>query len=133
MFALSVPVIKALKNGEVLVIDELENHLHPKLFEYIIKLFNSSSNETNAQLIFATHNLTCMNNKCFRRDQIWFTEKNSLGESGLFSLADYKLNDKKVRNDATYSKDYLLGKYGAVPFIDEIDLSFRCKDNELSK
>lgn len=133
MFALSVPAINALKNGEILVIDELENHLHPKLFEYIIKLFNSHSNKNNAQLIFATHNLTCMNNKCFRRDQVWFTEKNNLGESSLFSLADYKLNDKKIRNDASYSKDYMLGKYGAVPFIDEIDSSFRCKDNESSK
>lgn len=130
MFALSMPIINALRNGEIIVIDELENHLHPKLFEYIIKLFNSHSNKNNAQLIFATHNLTCMNNECFRRDQIWFTEKNSLGESILFSLADYKLNDKKIRNDASYSKDYMLGKYGGVPFIDEIDLSFRCKNNE---
>lgn len=130
MFALSVPIINALRNGEIIVIDELENHLHPKLFEHIIKLFNSHSNKNNAQLIFATHNLTCMNNECFRRDQIWFTEKNSLGESSLFSLADYKINDKKIRNDASYSKDYMLGKYGGVPFIDEIDLSFRCKDNE---
>ena len=133
MFALSMPIINALRNGEIIVIDELENHLHPKLFEHIIKLFNSYSNKNNAQLIFATHNLTCMNNKCFRRDQVWFTEKNSLGESSLFSLADYKINDKKIRNDASYSKDYMLGKYGAVPFIDEIDLSFRCNDNESSK
>ncbi len=130
MFALSVPIIRALRNGEIIVIDELENHLHPKLFEHIIKLFNSYSNKNNAQLIFATHNLTCMSSKCFRRDQIWFTEKNSLGESSLFSLADYKLNDKKIRNDASYSKDYMLGKYGGVPFVDEIDLSFRCKDND---
>ncbi len=130
MFALSVPIINALRNGEIILIDELESHLHPKLFEHIIKLFNSYSNKNNAQLIFATHNLTCMSNKCFRRDQIWFTEKNSLGETSLFSLADYKLNDKKIRNDATYSKDYMLGKYGGIPFIDEIDLSFRCKDSE---
>ncbi|MCX5726977.1 MAG: ATP-binding protein [Candidatus Saganbacteria bacterium] len=129
MFALSVPVINALKNGEILVIDELENHLHPKLFEHIIKLFNSYSNKNNAQLIFATHNLTCMNNKCFRRDQIWFTEKNNLGESSLFSLADYKLDEKKIRNDASYSKDYMLGKYGAVPFINEINLAFTDKEN----
>lgn len=133
MFALSMPVIDALRKGEILIIDELENHLHPLLFKHVIKLFNSYSNKNNAQLIFTTHNLTCMDNKCFRRDQIWFTEKNSLGESTLFSLADYKLNDKKVRNDASYSKDYLLGKYGAVPFIDEIDLSFKEKDNESSK
>ena len=133
MFALSVPIINALRNGEILLIDELENHLHTRLFKHIIKLFNSYSNKNNAQLIFATHNLTCMNNECFRRDQIWFTEKNSFGESGLFSLADYKLDDKKIRNDAIYSKDYLLGKYGAVPFIDDIILSFKEKDNEPSK
>lgn len=130
MFALSVPIIRALRNGEIIVIDELENHLHPKLFEHIIKLFNSYSNKNNAQLIFATHNLICMSNKYFRRDQIWFTEKNSFGETTLFSLADYKLNDKKIRNDASYSKDYMLGKYGGIPFIDEIDLSFKSKDNE---
>ena len=131
MFALSVPIIDALRDGEILVVDELENHLHPLLFKHIIKLFNSSSNKNAAQLVFATHNLTCMNNECFRRDQIWFTEKNSFGESNLFSLADYKLNDTKIRKDASYSKDYLLGKYGAVPFIDEINLSFE-KKNESS-
>lgn len=124
MFALSVPIIDALRNGELLVVDELENHLHPLLFKHIIKLFNSSSNKKNAQLVFTTHNLTCMNNECLRRDQIWFTEKNSAGESNLFSLSDYKVNDTKIRKDASYSKDYLLGKYGAVPFVDEINLSF---------
>ncbi|MFA5857434.1 MAG: ATP-binding protein [Elusimicrobiota bacterium] len=130
MFALSVPIIDAIRNGEIMIMDELENSLHPLLFKHIIKLFNSASNTKGAQLIFTTHNLTCMDNECFRRDQIWFTEKNSFGESTLFSLADYKVNDKKIRNDATYSKDYLLGKYGAVPFIDDIDLSFEEKSGE---
>ncbi|MFH1258676.1 MAG: ATP-binding protein [Elusimicrobiota bacterium] len=133
MFALSVPVVDALRNSEIIVVDELENHLHPLLLKHIIKLFNSSSNKNNAQLIFTTHNLTCMSHECFRRDQIWFTEKNSFGESSLFPLADYKIEKKKIRSDATYSKDYLLGKYGAVPFIDDIDLSFKEKDNEPSK
>ncbi|MFH1798968.1 MAG: hypothetical protein ABH844_06535 [Candidatus Omnitrophota bacterium] len=59
-----------------------------------------------------------------------YRKKNSQGESNLFSLADYKLNDKKIRKDASYSKDYMLGKYWGIPFIDEIALSFRCKDNE---
>ena len=133
MFSLSVPIIDAIKNGEVIIIDELENHLHPLMFKHIIKLFNSNSNN-KAQLIFATHNLTCMNNECFRRDQIWFTEKNDFGESSLFSLADIKTNDnKKVRNDARYSNDYLMGKYGAVPFIKEIDNLFKEKENEQAK
>jgi AAA15 family ATPase/GTPase len=124
MFALSVPIIDALKNGEIIILDELENHLHPLLLKYIVKLFNSYSNKNNAQLIFTTHNLTCMSNECFRRDQIWFTEKNSLGESTLFSLAEYKIDDKKIRSDVNYSKNYMLGKYGAVPFIDEIAMDF---------
>ena len=66
--------------------------------------------------------------ECFRRDQIWFAEKNSFGESNLFSLADYKVDDKVIRKDENYSKNYLLGKYGAVPFIDDICLSFKEKD-----
>jgi AAA15 family ATPase/GTPase len=133
MFVLSVPVINALKNGEIILIDEIENHLHPLLFKHVIKLFNSYSNKNNAQLIFTTHNLTCMNNECFRRDQIWFTEKNSYGESSLFSLADYKIDDKSIRKDENYSKNYLLGKYGAVPFIDEINLSCKETDDGSSK
>jgi len=130
MFALSLPIIDAIKKGKIVIIDELENHLHPLLLKYVIKLFNSYSNQNNAQLIFTTHSLTCMDNECFRRDQIWFTEKNALNESNLFSLAEYKINDRKIRNDASFSKDYLLGKYGAVPFIADIDLSFKEKSNE---
>ena len=130
MFALSVPVIDAIKNGEIMIIDELENHLHPLLLKYIIKLFNSHANRNNAQLIFTTHNLTCMDKEFFRRDQIWFTEKNASNESTLFSLAEYKIQKKKIRNDASFSKDYLLGKYGAVPFIADIDLSFKENSNE---
>ena len=113
-----------------MIIDELENHLHPLLLKYIIKLFNSHANRNNAQLIFTTHNLTCMDKEFFRRDQIWFTEKNASNESTLFSLAEYKIQKKKIRNDASFSKDYLLGKYGAVPFIADIDLSFKENSNE---
>jgi AAA15 family ATPase/GTPase len=130
MFAFSVPIIDALRNGEIIIVDELESHLHALLYKYIIKIFNSYSNKNNAQLIVTTHNVICMNSECFRRDQIWFTEKNSFGESELFSLADYKIDDKKIRNDASYSKDYLLGKYGAIPFINEITMSFEEQKNE---
>ena len=133
LFAFSVPILDAIKNGEILIIDELENHLHPLLLKHIIKLFNSSYNTNNAQLIFTTHSLTCMNNECFRRDQIWFTEKNSFGETSLFSLAEYKIEEKKIRKDASYSKDYLLGKYGAVPFIEDINSCFKDRENETSK
>lgn len=113
-FALIGPIIDALKNGLVLIIDEIDARLHPSLCDAIISLFNSKeSNSNNAQLLFATHNTHIMNRKMLRRDQIYFVEKNKYGESELYSLLDYK----KVRNDASYDKDYLLGKYGAVPYL----------------
>ncbi|MBF0230039.1 MAG: ATP-binding protein [Desulfamplus sp.] len=117
-FALIGPVLEALKNGLVLVIDEIDARLHPKLCEVLISLFNSKeSNHKNAQLIFATHNTLIMNRKMLRRDQIYFIEKDKYGESELYSLADYK----KVRSDASYDKDYLMGKYGAVPCVGDFE------------
>jgi len=115
LFSLLGPVIESLLNGHVLVIDELDSRLHPLLTNFIIKLFNSCEhNIHNAQLIFNTHDTNLLSNKVFRRDQIWFTEKDKYGASDLYSLVEYK-----VRNDASYEKDYLLGKYGAIPFLGE--------------
>lgn len=74
-------------------------------------------NLNNAQLIFATHDTNLLSKDFFRRDQIWFTEKSKYGFSDLYSLAEFKVEGSKVRNDASYGKDYLLGKYGAIPFI----------------
>ena len=114
IFALIGPILDALRHGLVLVIDEIDARLHPSLCDVLISLFNSKeSNKNNAQLIFATHNTLIMNRKKLRRDQIYFIEKDKYGESELYSLLDYK----KVRNDASYDKDYLLGKYGAVPYL----------------
>ena len=116
--SLSGPIIDTLQNGTVLVIDELEARLHPLLTRYIIQLFNSSENNpNNAQLIFATHDNNLLDNRLFRRDQIWFTEKDRYGETKLYSLFDFKIDSKKTRPDATYRKDYILGKYGAIPII----------------
>lgn len=113
-FALIGPVLDTLKYGLVLAIDEIDARLHPTLCEKLISIFNSKrTNKHNAQLIFATHNTLIMNKNMLRRDQIYFTEKNKFGESELYSLLDYK----KVRKDARYDKDYLLGKYGGVPFL----------------
>ncbi|WP_457552025.1 AAA family ATPase [Desulfobacula sp.] len=113
-FSLIGPILDALQHGLVLIIDEIDARLHPSLCDVLISLFNSKeSNKNNAQLIFATHNTLIMNRKKLRRDQIYFIEKNKYGESDLYSLLDYK----KIRNDASYDKDYLLGKYGAVPYL----------------
>ncbi|HJV16336.1 MAG TPA: ATP-binding protein, partial [Bacillales bacterium] len=74
-----------------------------------------------AQLIFATHDTTHLSKKLFRRDQIWFVEKDRFGCSDLYSLVEYKLDEEKVRNDASFEKDYILGKYGAIPYIGRVE------------
>ena len=73
-----------------------------------------------AQLIFASHDTNLLRKDLFRRDQIWFTEKNKIGATDLYSLVEYKINQATVRNDASFEKDYLLGKYGAIPFLGDI-------------
>lgn len=114
-FSLSGPLLDTLMNGKTLVIDELDSKLHPLITQAIIKMFNSQiTNNKNAQLIFATHDTSLLDRKFFRRDQIWFTEKDPFGATDLYSLVDYK---EKVRNDASYGKEYMLGKYGAIPFL----------------
>jgi hypothetical protein len=113
LFNLSGPLLDTLEKGKVLVIDEMEARLHPLITRAIIQLFNSSqTNPNNAQLIFATHDTSVLNNRFFRRDQIWFTEKDRYGATDLYSLSELK-----VRNDASFDKDYINGKYGAIPFI----------------
>jgi AAA15 family ATPase/GTPase len=113
LFALSGLLTSALKEGYVLVVDELDSRFHPMMTRFIIELFNSNvTNQANSQLIFVTHDTNLLTKSLFRRDQIWFTEKNRYGATDLYSLVDYR-----VRSDATFSKDYILGKYGAIPFI----------------
>lgn len=120
-FAISAPILDTLKKGNVLVIDELDSKLHPILIKFLIELFNSrENNPNNAQLIFVSHNTNLFNRTIFRRDQIWLTEKNSYGATDLYSLVEYK-----VRNDASFEKDYMAGKYGAIPLIREANSLFK--------
>ncbi len=120
LFALSGSLLDTLKTGKVLVIDELDARLHPKLTQFILGLFNSNEwNSSNAQLIFSSQSTNLLDKRFFRRDQIWFTEKNKFGATDLYSLAEYN-----VRKDASFGKDYLLGKYGAIPFVGEADFLF---------
>lgn len=107
---------QTLKNGNTLFVDEMDAKIHPLLTRYIVNLFhNNETNPKNAQLIFTTHDTNSLSKEFLRRDQIWFTEKDTSGISSLFSLAEYKVNNSKIRNDATYNKDYLGGRYGAIP------------------
>ena len=123
MFHLFDFFMDALKNGMVLFVDELDAKLHPLLTRYIINLFhNSQTNIGNGQLIYSTHDTVNLNKETFRRDEIWFAEKDKDGVSKIYSLADYKINDVKVRNDATYNKDYLSGRYGAIPVLENFEV-----------
>lgn len=112
-FAVLGPVIDTLENGKVLFIDEFDNSLHPLLTKFIIDLFERD-NPNNAQLIVTTHDTSLLSYKeDFIKEQFWFTEKDKFGAGNLFSLAEFDL-----RNDTEYSKKYLEGRFGALPFIE---------------
>ncbi|MES1225526.1 MAG: ATP-binding protein, partial [Bacteroidota bacterium] len=85
-FALSGPILDTLKSGATLFVDELDSQLHPSLIKHLIKLFNSKEfNPKNAQLVFNTHESNLLSTGVFRRDQIWFTEKDHFGCAHIFS------------------------------------------------
>lgn len=124
MFALYPMLQAVLSNGSVLVIDELNSRLHPLLVRsFILSFIDKNINKNHAQLIFTSHDAIHLNMKLLRRDEIWFTEKNNNGVSELYSLADFSDKDgDKIRKDENYEKNYLLGKYGAIPILKSIDL-----------
>jgi AAA15 family ATPase/GTPase len=95
------------------MIDELDENIHSLVMHDIVSLFNDKDiNKNNAQIVFTAHNLDCLDNTIFRRDQIWFVEKNEDGESRMYSLAEIK----GVRADLDYKKAYLAGRFGAIPY-----------------
>ena len=114
IFAFIPFLADSLKNKKVLIIDELDKSLHPFLVQYIVEIFNDAEiNKNGSQLIFNTHDTNLLDLNILRRDQIWFTEKNKeTGESDLYSLSDFS-----VRKQENVEKGYMLGRYGAVPFI----------------
>ncbi len=115
-FALIGQVISILEDGHVLFIDEMDSKIHPNLMCRLIALFNSKvSNPRNAQLIFNTHDTNLLSAGLFRRDQIWFTEKDNLGATHLYSLADFKTSS--VRKNEAFEDNYIRGKYGAIPYL----------------
>ena len=121
LFSLLGPWFDTLESGKILIVDELDSRLHTKLTIELLKIFQSAINTKNAQLIFASHDTNLLRNDLFRRDQIWFTEKDNTGSTDLYSLVEYKINQAtSVRNDASFEKDYLIGKYGAIPYFGNI-------------
>ena len=118
LFVLAPILKRAFEKTKIIIVDELEKSLHPTLVKYIIKLFNNEKlNTKNSQLIFTTHAISLLNLDLFRRDQIWFTEKDVLtGNSDLYPLDSFS-----VRKEENIEKGYINGRYGAVPFIKDID------------
>jgi hypothetical protein len=126
LFDLAGYILFGLIIGEPVVIDELDAKLHPILTRKIIELFHSpETNKLNAQLIFATHDTNLLGCNCFRREQIWVTEKDATESTDLYSLVEFKEPDgTKVRNDRSFEKDYISGRYGAIPFIGDFSNLF---------
>jgi AAA15 family ATPase/GTPase len=122
LFDLAGYIVLTLCFGNTLFIDELDSKLHPILTQEIIKLFNNpETNTKNAQLIFTTHDTNLLGANLFRRDQIWFTEKDELEATDLYSLLEFKDADgKSVRNDRSFEADYIRGRYGAIPYISNL-------------
>lgn len=113
------PFLRALESGCLVVSDELDAKLHPKLLRYLITLFtNREINRNGAQLVFTSHDMTTLNSSVFRRDEIWFAAKTPEGPSTLYSLSDIvDVDGKRVRTQNAYDRQYLAGRYGADPYL----------------
>lgn len=114
LFSFAGPWVDALENGCVLFIDELHDNLHPKLVQFLVQLFhNDKTNPKNAQLVFTTHETSILNQDMFRRDQIWFCEKDRQQATTLYPLSDF--SPRKGRENLELA--YLSGRYGALPYV----------------
>jgi len=121
LYGLGALILLILNRGCILVIDEIDNSLHPKLCKFLIKLFHHPlTNPRNAQLIFASHETTLLDKELLRKDQIWFTEKNKYGETELFSAQHFD----KVKGDEPFDLWYMQGKFGGQPNIKEVEFIF---------
>lgn len=122
LFELGAEILDKLDKGGVFLVDEIDTSLHPMVAKFLVMLFqHPRSNPHNAQLIFTTHETTFLDKDIFRKDQIWFTEKNERGESELFSVQDFD----NAREDTPFEKWYLAGKFGGIPNIREIEFIFQ--------
>ena len=113
IFTLAGLWIDTLEKGNVLVVDELHDNLHPMLVRYLVGRFHCATLKSNAQLVFSTHDTSILSQDVFRRDQIWFCERNGRQETRLIPLSDFSPR-KGLEN---LERSYLAGRYGAVPYL----------------
>lgn len=119
LFDLAALFVTGLIGGLTIIIDELDSKLHPLITRQIVNMFNTpATNIGGGQLIFSTHDANLLTVKTLRRDQIWFTEKDQTEATDLYSLVEFREPDgTKIRNDRSFEKDYINGRYGAIPYI----------------
>jgi AAA15 family ATPase/GTPase len=111
--------IKALQDGVTLLVDELDRSLHPLMTRFLVELFHDPKrNAQGAQLVFTTHDTTLLDTSLFRRDQIWFVEKDKESATRLYPLLEYS-----PRKDEALERGYLKGRYGAIPFLSPVDFN----------
>ncbi len=124
MFALYPDLQEVLEKGSVFFIDELNARLHPLLVRnFLLTFLNPEINKNHAQLVFTTHDTWQLSNQLLRRDEIWFVEKDARGVSTLYSLADFVDEEgARIRKDESYEKNYMVGKYGAIPMLKALDI-----------
>ncbi|GAB4287385.1 MAG: ATP/GTP-binding protein [Oscillatoriaceae cyanobacterium] len=117
LFEIAGPWLEVLETGKVLIMDELDRSLHPVMSKFLVKMFqNPQLNQNGAQLIFTTHDTALLDKEIFRRDQVWFTEKDR-SMTHLYSLLDFR-----PKPDESLQRGYLLGRYGAIPFVGGLHL-----------
>lgn len=123
LFELAGPLFEALHQGRLLVMDELDAKIHPLISQHIIRLFsNEKTNPHHAQLLFTTHDTNLLSSHLLRRDQIWFTEKDKAESTDLYSLMNIVLPDgTKPRGDGNLERNYIKGRYGAIPYLKTIE------------
>jgi AAA15 family ATPase/GTPase len=127
-FALTAPIITVLDHGMLLIADELDAKLHPNLVCSLIALFNSGvSNKNNAQLVFNTHDTNLLDSGLFRRDQVWFSKKDRYGAASIYSLTEFK---SSVRKNEDFESNYISGKYGGVPSLQNFQALYDTEDTE---
>jgi len=118
-FSIALAIAEKISRGGVFLKDELSGGLHTLLSKYIIRIFSSVENTLNSQIIITTHDTNLLDLDLFRRDQIWFVEKNAdTGSTILYSLCDFEISEDKKNESTDIEKGYLLGIYGAIPFIE---------------
>lgn len=121
MFCYAGPWMDTLANGYVMVIDELHDNLHPLLVQYLVEMFhNPELNRHGAQLIFTTHETSILNQNLFRRDQVWFCEREQDQSTRIYPLSDFAVR----KGTENIERGYLSGRYGALPFLNAITEEF---------